>query len=162
MLLSCVEHQSSSCSLQQLNNTMLIAYRYQYRYILFNLPRRIHNNETMANNDISTFYSLMRKHIYCKFHNKMQHSPNAYILPIFSSACFLDSDFSVHYSKLHCGCGWISTNGYALFVLCQINLFVRARVCVFFFFFMLSRTFIESDQGRILHACKACIASLGI
>ena len=70
--------------------------------ILFNLPRRIHINETMVNNGISTFYSLMRKHT-ANFIIRCKHSPNAYIQQIFGSACFLDSDFSVHYSKLHSG-----------------------------------------------------------
>ena len=81
-------------------NRLRVAYNNAYR-ILFNLPRRIHINEIMVNNGISTFYSLMRKHtanfIRCK------HSPNAYIQQIFGSACFLDSYFSVHYSKLHFG-----------------------------------------------------------
>ena len=82
-------------------NRLCVAYDNAYR-ILFNIPRRIHINETMVNNGTSTFYSLTRKYtanvmIRCK------HSPNAYILQIFGSACFLDSDFSEHYSKLHFG-----------------------------------------------------------
>ena len=82
-------------------NCLRVAYNNAYR-ILFNLPRRIHINKTMINNGISTCYSLMRKHtaysmIRCK------HSPNVYPQQIFGSACFLDSDFSAHYSKLHFG-----------------------------------------------------------
>ena len=42
-------------------NCLRVAYNNAYR-ILFKLPRRIHINETMVNNGISTFYSLMRKH----------------------------------------------------------------------------------------------------
>ena len=82
-------------------NRLRVAYNNAYR-ILFNLPRRIHINETMVNNGISTFYSLMRKHT-ANFTIRCKHSPNAYIQQIFGSACFLDSDFSVHYSKLHLG-----------------------------------------------------------
>ena len=82
-------------------NRLRVAYNNAYR-ILFNLPRRIHINETMVNNGISTFYSLMRKHT-ANFIIRCKHSPNAYIQQIFGSACFLDSYFSVHYSKLHFG-----------------------------------------------------------
>ena len=82
-------------------NRLRVAYNNAYR-ILFNLPRRIHINETMVNTGISTFYSLMRKHT-ANFIIRCKHSPNAYIQQIFGSACFLDSDFSVHYSKLHLG-----------------------------------------------------------
>ena len=41
--------------------------------------------------------------ITANFIIRCKHSPNAYILQIFGSACFLDSDSSVHYSKLHLG-----------------------------------------------------------
>ena len=82
-------------------NRLRVAYNNAYR-ILFSLPRRIHVNETMVNNGISTFYSLMRKHT-ANFIIRCKHSPNAYIQQIFGSACFLDSDFSVRYSKLHFG-----------------------------------------------------------
>ena len=84
-------------------NRLRVAYNNAYRIpVLFNLPSKIKNNETLANNGISTFYSLMRKHT-ANFRIRCKHSPNAYILLIFSSACFLDSDFSVRYSKLHFG-----------------------------------------------------------
>ena len=82
-------------------NRLRVAYNNAY-CILFNLPRRIHISETMLNNGISTFYSLMRKHT-ANFIIRCKHSPNAYIQQIFGSACFLDSDFSVHYSKLRFG-----------------------------------------------------------
>ena len=82
-------------------NRLRVAYNNAYR-ILFSLPRRIHINEIMVNNGISTFYSLMRKYT-ANFIIRCKHSPNAYIQQIFGSACFLDSYFSVHYSKLHFG-----------------------------------------------------------
>ena len=115
MLCKCKKHFVSLFFFLYLRHQSLVSYAYR---ILFNLPRRIHINETMVKNGISTFYSLMRKHtanivIRCK------HSLNAYIRQIFGSTCFRDSDFSVCYSKLHFG--WISTHVYALFL---INLFV--------------------------------------
>ena len=67
-------------------NRLRVAYNNAYR-ILFNLPRRIHINETMVSNGISTFYSLMRKHT-ANFIIRCKHSPNAYIQQIFGSACF--------------------------------------------------------------------------
>ena len=50
-------------------NHLRVAYNNAYR-ILFNLPRRIHINETMVNNGISTFLFVNEK-TYCKFHHKM-------------------------------------------------------------------------------------------
>ena len=69
-------------------NRLSVAYNNAYR-ILFNLPKRIHINETMVNNGISTFYLLMRKHTV-NFIIRYKHSPNAYIPRIFGSVCFLD------------------------------------------------------------------------
>ena len=82
-------------------NHLRVAYNNAYR-VLLNLPRRIHINETMVDTGISTFYSLSRKHT-ANFIIRCKRSSNAYIQQIFGSACFLDSDFSVHYSKLHFG-----------------------------------------------------------
>ena len=79
----------------------LVAFNNAYR-ILFNLPSKIRIDETMVNNGISTFYLLMRKHI-ANFIARFKYSPNAYILQIFGLAYFRDSDFLVHYSKLHFG-----------------------------------------------------------
>ena len=115
-------------------NRLCVAFNNAYR-VLFNLTRRIHINETMVNNNngISTFYSLMRKHT-AKFKIRCKHSPNAYIQQIFGSACFLDSDFAVHYSILHFG----------MFMLYVVP---DKFVCVFLFFVLLW-TFVESDTNK--------------
>ena len=116
-----------------------VAYNNAYR-ILFNLPRRIHINETMINNGISTFYSLIRKHT-ANFIIRCKHSPNACIQQIFGSACFLDSDFSI-FSKLLKITFWLNEHACFCFVLCLINLFV----C--FCFFALLWTFVESVTNK--------------
>ena len=83
----------------------------------------------MVNNGIS----LMRKHT-ANFIIRCKHSSNAYFQQIFGSACFLDSDFSVHYSKL------LLAKLARMFMLCVVP---DKFVCLFLFFALLW-TFVES------------------
>ena len=117
-------------------NRLRVAYNNAYR-ILFNLPRRIHTNETMVNNGISTFHSLMRKHtanliIRCK------HSSNAYIQQILGLHVFLILIFQYITQN------YILAKLARMFMLCVVP---DKFVCVFLFFVLLW-TFVESDTNN--------------
>ena len=119
-------------------NHLRVAYNNAYR-ILFNLPRRIHINETMVNNGISTFHSLIRKHRpTANFIIRCKHSPNAYIQQIFGSACFLILIFQYITQN------YILAKLARMFMLCVVP---DKFVCVFLFFALLW-TFVESDTNK--------------
>ena len=121
-------------------NRLRVAYNNAYR-ILFNLPRRIHINETMVSNGISNFYSLMRKRT-ANFIIRCKHSPNAYTQQIFGSACFLILIFQ------HITQNYILAKLARMFMLCVVPDKVPDKFVCVFLFFVLLWTFVESDTNN--------------
>ena len=82
-------------------NHIRVAYNNAFR-ILHNLPRKIHINAIMVQNNIPTFFSLLRKQS-ANFIRRCILSPNSYIKQIFSSSCYTSSKFFDHFTQLHYG-----------------------------------------------------------